>query len=58
MELELKTGESGREARERASALLVAAAVTFLVFAAIHAGFTPQATDITHRVLGAPALVL
>jgi hypothetical protein len=38
-------------ARERLSALLLAVAVTMLVFAAINAGFTPHAADLAGRVL-------
>lgn len=39
-----------RDARERAPAFALAAAATFLVFAAINAGFTPHAADLTVRV--------
>jgi hypothetical protein len=38
-----------RDAGERASVLVVAAAATFLVFAAINAGFTPHAADLATR---------
>ena len=47
-----------REPAERLSALLLAVAATFIVFAAINAGFTPHATDLAGRVLGQSALTL
>ena len=39
-------------ARQRLSTLLLAVAVTMLVFAAINAGFAPHAPDLAGRVLG------
>lgn len=48
----------GQDARERVSALVVAMAVTFLVFAGISAGFTPHAADLAGRVLGQPVFSL
>lgn len=47
-----------KEPGERLSALLLAAAATFLVFAAINAGFTPHATELAGRVLGQSTLDL
>lgn len=41
-----------RDARERAPVLVAAAAATFLVFAAINAGFTPHAADLAIRAHG------
>ncbi len=48
----------GRDSGERLSALVLAAAATFLVFAAIHAGFTPHAADLAGRILAEPTLAL
>ena len=53
MENRLLTDPAGR-----VPALLLAAVATFLVFAAINAGFTPHATDLAGRTLAAPALSL
>lgn len=50
-------GRHIRDSRERLSALLLAAAATFLVFAAINAGFAPHAALGGH-VLGHPMLTL
>lgn len=47
-----------RDSGERLSALLLAVAVTFMVFAAINAGFTPHATDLAGRVFGHATLAL
>lgn len=47
-----------REPRERLPALALAIAVTFLVFAAINAGFTPHATELAGTALGEQALSL
>ncbi|MCC7257247.1 MAG: hypothetical protein IT486_02640 [Gammaproteobacteria bacterium] len=58
MEMVLKAVSPGREARERLSAMLVAATVTFLVFAAIDAGFTPHATDLASRALDLSVMAL
>jgi hypothetical protein len=42
---------------ERVPALLLAAAATFLLFAAINAGFTPHAADLAGQLLASqPAL--
>ncbi len=46
-----------KDSRERLSALLLAAAATFLVFAAINAGFAPHMALAGH-VLGQPMLTL
>lgn len=47
-----------KDSGERLSALVLAAAATFLVFAAINAGFTPHATDLAGRILVEPTLSL
>lgn len=41
------------EPAERLPALLLAAVATFLIFAAINAGFTPHATHLAERELAA-----
>lgn len=43
---------------ERLSALVLAAAATLLVFAAINAGFTPHAADLAGQALGGTTLSL
>ncbi len=58
MDMELKAAVPGRETRERMSAMLVAAAVTFLVFAAINVGFTPHATDLANHVFAGTIVAL
>ena len=40
-----------RDPAERLKALLLAAAATFLVFAAINAGFTPQVVSLAGRIV-------
>jgi hypothetical protein len=47
-----------REPGARLSALLLAMAATFLVFAAINAGFTPHATALAGRTFGQPTVTL
>lgn len=47
-----------KDVRERAPAMVLAAAATLLVFAAINAGFTPHAADLAARVLGQSTLAL
>lgn len=47
-----------RDAVDRAPAMALAAAVTFLVFAAINAGFTPHAADLAAPAFGQPTLGL
>jgi len=48
----------GRQSQERISALAVAVAATLLVFAAINAGFTPHAADLTRQAVSQPGLAL
>ncbi len=47
-----------KDPRERLSALALAVAATFLLFAGINAGFTPHATDLAGRALSGPTLSL
>lgn len=58
MDIDIRHIGQIKDSRERVSAFLVAAVVTFMVFAAINAGFAPHATDLAGRVLGGPALSL
>ena len=48
----------GRQSQERISALAVAVAATLLVFAAINAGFTPHAAELTRQAVSQPGLSL
>jgi hypothetical protein len=47
-----------RDALERVPALVLAAAATFLVFAAISAGFTPHGAELAAHTFGQPMLGL
>jgi hypothetical protein len=47
-----------KDPRERLSALLLAVAATFLVFAAINAGFTPHGSELAGRARSGTALQL
>ncbi len=58
MNMEIRPITDGQGSGERVSALLVAVAVTFLMFAAISAAFTPHPADLAGRVLGQPELTL
>lgn len=57
--MNINVRHNGLVLRERASALLVAATVTFLTFAAINAGFTPHGAYLAGQVNShQPALTL